>query len=100
MLYTILSIDDVMRAPPQEGMFAAAEGAVRLTVLREHRVLEVEMDREGPRLVRLISTDPADYLDPRWQPGAPVALRPGELPREGGQGRGGYDALVGDPGVW
>ncbi|MCL6451540.1 MAG: YlzJ-like family protein [Acetobacteraceae bacterium] len=29
------------------------------------------------RIVRLISTDPADYLNPAWQPGQPIRFVPG-----------------------
>ena len=33
------------------------------------RYLEWEATAQGPRLRRIISTDPADYLRPYWQPG-------------------------------
>lgn len=66
MLYTVVPIEDVM-APawrPPAGGEAALSG----------RQLLYEWDPAGtPRLVRLVSTDPLDYLDPRLQPGADLS---------------------------
>jgi len=31
------------------------------------------------RLLRIFSTDPQDYLDPRWQPGSTVSLTAHDL---------------------
>jgi hypothetical protein len=41
----------------------------------EGRILQVTPSGDGTGILRrLISTDPADYLDPRWQPGSRVKL--------------------------
>jgi len=46
-------------------------------VVLDGRVLQVNPAGDGTgTLVRLISGDPNDYLDPRFQPGNRIALRP------------------------
>jgi hypothetical protein len=39
--------------------------------------LVVRLPNATGRVERLISADPQDYLDPRWQPGAVVSLHVG-----------------------
>ncbi|MCG0238045.1 MAG: YlzJ-like family protein [Firmicutes bacterium] len=46
-------------------------GAVEMVALGEGRFLEVQTGAAGRSVVRLHSSRPADYLDPRFQPGAP-----------------------------
>ncbi|MFO7173391.1 MAG: YlzJ-like family protein [Bacillota bacterium] len=46
-------------------------GRVEIVPLGEGRFLEVQTGAWGRRVVRLYSPRPADYLDPRYQPGAP-----------------------------
>lgn len=66
MLYTVVPIEDVLATDWQPPVW----GEVTLS----GRQLVYELDPEGaPRLVRLISTDPMDYLDPRLQPGADLS---------------------------
>ncbi|WP_059170166.1 YlzJ-like family protein [Bacillus sp. FJAT-27445] len=36
--------------------------------------MEVEAFGEGYRVVRLLSTDPAHYMDGRWAPGTKISL--------------------------
>ncbi|HYG59882.1 MAG TPA: YlzJ-like family protein [Symbiobacteriaceae bacterium] len=56
-----------------EGLLPQAEACVEQTV--EGRLLLVTPSHDGYGTVqRLLSTDPADYLDPRWQPGCRVPL--------------------------
>lgn len=58
-----------------DGMFPAAQNCVEMNV--EGRILQVLPGADGTgTLQRLISCDPADYLDPRWQPGSRIALEP------------------------
>lgn len=46
-----------------------------LEVQQEGRLLLVEPQPGGQgKLVRLISSDPSDYLNPSWQPGTLVQL--------------------------
>ncbi len=65
VLYTVIPIEDVLNEP--------GAPAAQAEVAWEGRRLLVEPLQGGVgRVVRLISTDPLDYLDPRWQPGAIV----------------------------
>lgn len=71
MLYTVVPIEDVLAAA-----FTPRLGEVELA----GRCLVVDFAPGGPpRLVRLISTDPRDFLDGRLQPGTalPWAVPPG-----------------------
>lgn len=57
------------------GGMAAPSGGVMLMDLGRSRYLEVIPGHAGLGTVcRLHSTDPADYLQPAWQPGVPVRL--------------------------
>lgn len=66
MLWTIVPSDMLLDA---EDTFAVAEMSVgRATVV-------VHVAADGSRRVeRLLSTNPADYLRPEWQPGTPWAF--------------------------
>lgn len=56
-----------------DGMAPDVQSCVEVTV--EGRLLQVLPGANGQGTVqRLISTDPQDYLDPRWQPGSQVSL--------------------------
>lgn len=59
---------------PIEAVFPAGDdGSRRRWVAIHGRLCLVEADACGlPRLIRLGSTDPIDFLDPRFQPGALV----------------------------
>ncbi|MGI6082019.1 MAG: YlzJ-like family protein [Limnochordia bacterium] len=51
-----------------------------LTISREGLLLQVEpVEAPYARLHRVFSTDPHDYLDPRWQPGSVVSLTAEDL---------------------
>lgn len=65
MLYTIY---------PMELVFQSAEEPHYFTVSLGHRTFVLETADGQARLVRLISSDPRDYLDPRWQPGTTVGF--------------------------
>lgn len=73
ILWSVMPIELVI-----DGMAPALPARVEMSV--EGRVLEVEPGSDGmATVVRLVSTDPRDYLDPRFQPGARI--------RSGGQGQ-------------
>lgn len=58
-----------------EGMFPQAEACVEVDV--DGRTLQVLPGTDGMGTVqRLISLQPADYLDPRFQPGSRVSITP------------------------
>ncbi len=83
MLYTIVPIEDIFSgawdAGGNRGAGLTAEGLAAPPVelpLGGRRLIVSPQPDGSARLVRLISTDPADYLDPRWQPGAAVSLPP------------------------
>lgn len=68
LLWTAMPLELVV-----DGLAPQASACVELRV--EGRLLQVLPGDGGMGTVqRLISTDPRDYLDPRWQPGAPITL--------------------------
>ncbi len=54
---------------PQETIFQVEEARNYLTVEVDNRVFVIELTDGQARIVRLISHDPRDYLNPHWQPG-------------------------------
>lgn len=63
VLYTVVPIEDVL--------LQGVEPPPQAEVEWEGRRLVVEPLEGGvARVSRLISTDPMDYLNPRWQPGS------------------------------
>ncbi len=63
VLYTPLALEQVLASPLTD------EGAATLMRVDERTCL-VRVGPDGRRRVeRLLSTDPRDFLDPRWQPG-------------------------------
>jgi hypothetical protein len=51
-----------------------------ITIFRGGLLMEVEpVEAPYARLLRIFSTDPQDYLDPRWQPGSTVSLTAHDL---------------------
>lgn len=73
MLYTVVPLEDVLGWDgPEASRAPEAEAEVEVAGRR----LVARPDGEGVfRLVRLVSTDPLDYLDPRLQPGAVLSRR-------------------------
>ncbi len=70
LLWTVMPVDLVV-----EGLFPTP--APRLEMRVGGRILQVIPGAGGAGTIeRLISTDPRDYLDPAWQPGSQIALRP------------------------
>lgn len=66
ILYTVM---------PLEAIFQEDEGGGYQDLIIEGVQLEVEQTTPGRgRITRIISTNPQDYLDPRWQPGTEVPL--------------------------
>ncbi len=56
--------------PMQTVMSGQTDTPRRREISRDGRLLMVSEAQDGNyRIERLISTDPADYLDPQWQPG-------------------------------
>lgn len=66
ILYTVM---------PLEAIFQEDEGGGYQDLIIGGVQLEVEQTAPGRgRITRIISTNPQDYLDPRWQPGTEVPL--------------------------
>lgn len=69
VLWTAMPLELVV-----DGLWPQAQASVEQWV--EGRLLLVTPGSAGAGVVqRLISGDPQDYLDPRWQPGALVAMQ-------------------------
>ncbi|MGE5561369.1 MAG: YlzJ-like family protein [Chloroflexota bacterium] len=64
-LHTIMPLELVFAQP------ADAEPPVEVEA--DGRRLLVQHTGQAWTVVRLLSSDPADYLDPRFQPGTPLA---------------------------
>jgi len=63
LLWTIFPEDLIFQPDP-------SDRPKRLEVTVGNRVLVLEGTGDGQwRIIRLISAEPGDYLDPRWQPG-------------------------------
>lgn len=60
-LYTVMPLELVFEQP--------AGNDVPVEVESQGRRLLVQRSGQSWSVVRLLSTDPADFLDPRWQPG-------------------------------
>lgn len=65
MLYTIY---------PPELIFQTEEKRHYFTIEMEGRTFIMELLDGQAQIVRLISPDPVDYLNPRWQPGTKVGF--------------------------
>jgi len=63
VLYTILDPADIM---------AQAESPARKIIFSENLLFECSAGKESPVIERLISTDPADYLNRKFSPGQPL----------------------------
>lgn len=63
---------------PQEAILMQAWGEspelVEVEIGDNKRILVSPIDQRRGRVVRLLSTDPDDYLDYRWEPGSIVPL--------------------------
>lgn len=72
MLYTIIPLEEVFAAPPWEvghaGSAAAPHPPVPAVVGGVQVLVSPSYDGRN-RVERIISTDPADYLNPRLAPG-------------------------------
>jgi len=73
MLYTIIPLEEVFAAPPwatgPSGSAAAPHPPVPAVVGGVQILVSPSYDGRN-RVERVISTDPADYLNPRLAPGA------------------------------
>lgn len=58
---------------PEEIIFGPREPARRMVVSYRSRRVVCEAAPDGWRISALISTDPRDYLDARFQPGTLIA---------------------------
>ncbi|MFZ5823326.1 MAG: YlzJ-like family protein [Bacillota bacterium] len=68
ILWSVMPIELVL-----EGLAPSTPARAEMVV--DGRILEVEPGSDGTATVqRLLSTDPRDYLDPRFQPGARVRV--------------------------
>lgn len=67
ILYTPLAPEDIWPTDPPVSLESCQ------TRMVSGRLCLIRVDTRGvPRLERLLSTDPQDYLDTRWQPGQPI----------------------------
>jgi hypothetical protein len=63
---------------PPEAIWTQPEAVRTLTWVHRGRTVLVAVEADGRAHVRqLLSTDPRDFLDPAWAPGAPVRLEEG-----------------------
>jgi hypothetical protein len=72
MLYTIMPLEEVFAAPPWEAGYAGSAAAPHPpvpAVVGGVQVLVSPSYDGRNRVERIISTDPADYLNPRLAPG-------------------------------
>lgn len=70
LLWTSIPVELVM-----DGLTPQVAACVEMNV--QGRILQVLPGGDGTGTVqRLISGEPQDYLDPRWQPGTRVAMLP------------------------
>ncbi len=68
IMWTIVS-DDVLWP-------ADTSRSKQVEVAMGNRILVLDVDDQGAaRVCRLLSSDPQDYLDSRWQPGTPFSLQ-------------------------
>jgi hypothetical protein len=75
VIYTVLPPDEVMRQ-------GEAESPHYFTIQMDGRTFVMESVNGHARIVRLVSTNPADYLNPEWQPGKQVGFTiPGGPPK-------------------
>lgn len=68
ILYTMMP-EELIFQQQQE-----AEATGRKIISRDGVSMEVEPSGEGFQIVRLLSTDPAHYMDARWLPGSKISL--------------------------
>lgn len=71
ILYTVMPIETVL-----EGLQPEDRRTFRDVPVGGVRLLVEEMSPGSGRIVRLLSTDPRDFLDPRYQPGSCLRLPP------------------------
>ena len=69
MLYTIMPVEQIFSTTSSGQNEQLVEAVLEI----DGRRALCQRDAEGKwRLERLLSTDPNDFLDPRWQPGSIV----------------------------
>lgn len=74
VIYTIYPPDQVIQEP-------AREAPEYFTIEMDGRTFVMELCDGHARIVRLLSTNPNDYLNPQWQPGQKVGFTiPGATP--------------------
>ncbi len=59
---------------PQEVVFHIDEPRDYITVNLDNRIFVMEFINGQAQIVRLISSDPYDYLNPDWQPGTKLGF--------------------------
>ncbi|WP_053366222.1 YlzJ-like family protein [Bacillus sp. FJAT-27245] len=68
ILYTMMPEELIF--PPQQETGQLG----RKIIIRDGVPLEVEPSGDGLMIVRLLSTDPAHYMDARWLPGSKISM--------------------------
>lgn len=73
MLYTIIPIEFIFDSDSENGLTDGSLGEVEL---RQGTVSLVAKSLPGGqyKITRIISTDPQDYLKPKWQPGTLISF--------------------------
>lgn len=69
LLWTIMPLESVFPAEPYQPDYEEI-------TLGQSRVLMERINARQCKVVRLITTEPGEYLDPRLQPGTVVAYSP------------------------
>ncbi len=67
VIYTIYPPETVLRAPSEDKRHY-------FTVDFEGRTFILELINGQAQIVRLLSANPSDYLNPRWQPGTKIGF--------------------------
>ena len=66
---------------PHEVVYHVDEPRNYFTVTLEGRTFVMELQNGQAQIVRLISANPMDYLNPKWQPGSTIGFTiPNEQP--------------------
>ncbi|OCA85419.1 hypothetical protein A8F94_11030 [Bacillus sp. FJAT-27225] len=60
---------------PEELIFPPVfEPQIRQIINFQGVPMEIEADGDGYRIVRILSTNPGDFLDSRWAPGSKISF--------------------------
>jgi len=69
ILYTVMPLEAVFAGDDKAGSMLELD-------LGSRRLLVEPLPAGQARIVKLLSTDPADFLRPEWQPGQVITMNP------------------------